>query len=45
MRQKKSNWIYYIVGILLLAVIGFVVMHEVPMPQEHVEEEINLSAQ
>ncbi len=43
MRQKKSNWIYYVVGVLLLTAIGFVVMHEVPMPQEHVEEEISLS--
>lgn len=41
MRQKKSNLIYYIVGALLLAAIGFVVVHEVPMEVEHVEQEIN----
>ena len=45
LRQKKdSNWVYYLVGALLLAAIVFVTVHEVPMPVEHVEEEITVSA-
>jgi len=40
MRQKKSNWIYYAIGILFILLIGFVVVHEVPMEVEHVEQEI-----
>ncbi len=40
MRQKKSNLIYYIVAVLLLAAVGFVVFHEIPLKQEHVEEVI-----
>ncbi len=40
MRQKKSNAIYYIIGLLVLAAVAFVVMHEVPMQVEHVEENI-----
>ena len=40
MRQKKSNAIYYIIGLLVLAAVAFVVMHEVAMQVEHVEENI-----
>jgi len=40
MRQKKSNLVYYIVGAVLLAVVGFVVLMEAPMPEEQIEEEI-----
>ena len=40
MRQKKSNLAYYIVAALILAAIAFVVFHEVPLKQEHVEEVI-----
>ncbi len=43
MRQKKSNWIYYVVGVLLLAAVGFVMFHEVPADVVHVEEEVRLS--
>lgn len=41
MRQKKSNLIYYIAGVLILAAIGFVIVHEVPMQVEHVEQEVD----
>ena len=40
MRQKRSKAIYYIIGLLVLAAVAFVVMHEVPMQVEHVEENI-----
>ena len=40
MRQKKSNLIYYIIGVVILAAVVFVVMHEVPMQVEHVEQNI-----
>ncbi len=40
MRQKKSNFIYYVIGFAVLAAAVFVVMHEVPMQVEHVEEVI-----
>lgn len=43
MRQKKSNWPYYVIGVLLLAAVGFVILHEVPMNVQHVEEEIQLN--
>ena len=43
MRQKKSNWPFYIVGALLLAAVCFVVLHEVPLETQHVEEEISIS--
>lgn len=39
MRQKKSNLIYYALGLALLALSVFVVIHEVPMQVEHVETE------
>ena len=42
MRQKKSNLIYYVVGIILVLMLGFVVIHEVPMEVEHVEQEVVL---
>lgn len=38
MRQKKSNLIYYIIAAVVLAAAGFVVLHEIPLAQEHVEE-------
>ncbi len=40
MRQKKSNLMYYVVAVLLVAAIGFVVFHEIPLKQEHVEETV-----
>lgn len=40
MRQKKSNLTYYIIAIIVLAAVGFVVLHEIPLKQEHVEEVI-----
>ncbi len=42
MRQKKSNWIYYVLGLAVLAAAVFVVLHEVPLQTTHVEEEIKL---
>lgn len=39
-QQKKSNLIYYILGLVIIGAIVFVVMHEVPMQVEHVEENI-----
>lgn len=42
MRQKKSNIVYYIIGLLILAAVVFVVMHEVPMKVEHVEQDIQV---
>lgn len=41
MRQKKSNWIYYVVMALVVAAIAFVVVHEVPMEVETVETVLN----
>lgn len=40
MRQKKSNLIYYIIAAVLVALVSFVVLMDVPMPVEHVEEVI-----
>lgn len=45
MRQKKSNFIYYFLAVLLLAVTAFVVIHEVPMSAEKVEQEISTTIQ
>ncbi len=38
MRQKKTNIIPYIVGLVLLGVVGLVVFTEIPLNVEHVEE-------
>lgn len=38
MRREKSNLVYYIAAILILAALGFVMVHEFPLEQEHVEE-------
>lgn len=40
MRREKSNLIYYVVAVLVLAALGFVMLHEFPLNQEHVEEVI-----
>ncbi len=45
MRQKKSNFIYYVIAILILAATAFVVLHEVPMNAEKVEQEISTTIQ
>ena len=42
MRQKKSNSMYYVAAVVVLAAVAFVVMHEVPMQVEHVEEAITV---
>lgn len=39
-QQKKSNLVYYILGLVIIAAVVFVVMHEVPMQVEHVEQDI-----
>lgn len=41
MRQKKSNILYYIVAIVILALIGFVTFTEIPVEIEHVEQTVN----
>ena len=41
MRQKKSNWVYYIIAAFLVAAVAFVVVHEVPMEVETVETVLN----
>lgn len=38
MRQKKSNIIYYIVAIVVIALIGFVTFTEIPVETVHVKE-------
>ena len=40
MRQKKSNLIYYIVGAVILAAIGFITFTEIPVETVRVEEQI-----
>lgn len=42
MRQKKSNLLYYVIGLLILATTVFVVIHEVPMESKKIEQEINV---
>ena len=39
--QKNFSFIYYIVGAILLLALGFVIFHDIPMRQTHVEEVIN----
>lgn len=41
MRQKKSNVIYYIVALVILALIGFVSFTELPVEVEHIEQTVN----
>ena len=38
MRQKKSNLIYYVIGIVVLAGVLFVASQEVPVKVEQVEQ-------
>ena len=40
MRQKKSNFLYYVAASLIVAALAFIVLHEIPINQEHVEEVI-----
>ena len=40
MRQKKSNFMYYLIVVILLTAVGFVVSHEFPLHQEHIEESV-----
>ncbi len=41
MRQKKSNVIYYVVAVAIIALIGFVTFTEIPVEAEHVEQTVN----
>jgi hypothetical protein len=41
MRQKKSNAIYYIIALVILALIGFVSFTELPVEVEHIEQTVN----
>ena len=38
--QKKLSPIYYVVGAIILLAVGFIVFHDIPMKQTHVEEVI-----
>ena len=38
--KEKSNILYYIIGGVILVALGFVVLTELPVKQEHVEEVI-----
>lgn len=38
MRQKKSNLIYYVAGIVVIAAVLFVATREVPVKVEQVEQ-------
>ena len=38
MRQKNSKTIFYVVAVLIIAVLGYVLTREVPMSVEHVEQ-------
>ncbi len=38
MRREKSNLIYYVVAVVIVAALGLVMFHEIPLHQEHVEE-------
>ena len=43
MRQKKSNLIYYVIGIVVLAGVLFVASQEVPGKVEQVEQPLENS--
>ena len=43
MRQKKSNLIYYVIGIVVLAGVLFVASPEVPAKGEQVEQPLENS--
>ena len=43
MRQKKSNLIYYAIGIVVLAGVLFVASQEVPVKVEQVEQPLENS--
>ncbi len=38
MRQKKSNFIYYVIGAVLIAAVLFVATREVPVKVEQVQQ-------
>jgi hypothetical protein len=40
MRQKKSNFVYYVAASLIVAAMAFVILHEAPIKQERIEEVI-----
>ncbi len=40
MRQKKSNFIYYVVTAALIAIVLFVATREVPVKVEQVEQSL-----
>ncbi len=42
MRREKSNFVYYIIALVLLLAAGLVVLHEVPLQPEHVEETVEV---
>ena len=37
MRNRKTHLLYYILGAIIILIIGGTVMLEVPLKQEHVE--------
>ena len=42
MRNKKTNWLPWTIGALIIAAFIFVLVREVPMPQEHVKQNIEV---
>ncbi len=43
MRQKKSKKIFYILGIVLLVIIGFAASRDLTVSVEHIEEPLENS--
>ena len=39
--QKNFSFLYYVIGAVLLLAVGFVIFHDIPMRQVHVEEVID----
>ncbi len=42
MRNKKANWLPWVIGTLIIAAFIFVLVREVPMPGEHVEQAVEV---
>lgn len=43
-KHKKSNWGWYLLGLVFTLAVVFVVVHEVPVPVEHVEQAVPFTA-
>ena len=40
MRQKKSNLVYYVIGLALIVGFFYIATHEIPLKVEHVKQPI-----